>query len=142
MAYTPLYNSKVSEARGRGLILAIDSELQGLWSGLNDVGGSSWGDTKSLAIASGIVNFVDNYYNYILDTEGGAASDTLTKIAGVDENTRIIIRCASAAREITLSNGAFLKLQSDFILNSIYDNIVLVGAGSDICYEESRASNG
>jgi len=139
MAYTSLYDSLVSVPRGRGMVLAINGELLKLWNAVNG-GVVAWGGAKALTISSGEVSFSIGYSHYQLDTEGAAATDSLTKFADVPEGRRIIVRSTSASRTITLTNGSFLKLQHDFTLANPYSNIVLVGAGSDVCFEESRSA--
>jgi len=101
---------------------------------------SSWGPVSNVTISGGVIAAIDNVYNYSVITEGLAAADDLDKITGVPENCRIILRANDPDDVVTLVSGTFLKLRGDFVLNGTYDNIVLVGAGSDVCYEESRCS--
>ena len=91
MAYRPLWQSKVSDARGRGLVLAVDAEFARLWNyTLNewtevsvDSDVSSWGSyfinasggnvTLTLPAsptAGDVVRFVDAY--------GMASTNTIT----------------------------------------------------------------
>jgi hypothetical protein len=142
MSFTPLYQSKVSDARGgKGLILAIDGMLEEIWNAISG-GVLTWGSAVSKTIASGTVAYSSGYSHYQVDTEGAAATDDLTSFTGVPVGNRVLIRSTDAARAVTLVNGAGLKLQSDFTLNSPYDTIVLIGLAGDVCIEETRSSNG
>ena len=144
MAYGSLWRSLASDPRGtKGMVIAINQALYDLWDAIagNTLG---WGAEQELEISGGVVTMLTNYRNYILDTEGAAASDELDKFAGVEQGNRLLVRCKSASRPITLVHGTYLRLRGgvNFTLNSVYDNVVLIGTGSgDVCYEESRCSN-
>jgi len=101
---------------------------------------SSWGEAESVTIASGIVTANEECHNYVVIPEAAAAGDLLDKITNVPEHHRILVKANTAVGIVTLVSGAYLKLRGDFSLNGEYDNIVLIGAGSDVCYEESRCS--
>lgn len=156
MAYTPLFQSKVSDPRGgRGMVLAVDGALSDLWDYVENLNSLitaltsrvtllesyNWGEAYDQTISSGVATFETGYFHYQLDTEGAAATDSLTSFADVPEGLSILVRSTDAARVITVVNGSSLKLQEDFILNSPYDCLVLVGIGGGVCIEQARSSN-
>ena len=53
MAFRPLYQSKVSTARGPGLVLAIDGELRRLWRAIEAGIGHAWGTPTTLTLDGG-----------------------------------------------------------------------------------------
>lgn len=80
---------------------------------------------------------------FLIDTEGAAATDDLDKIAGLAAGEVVIIKAANDARTIVLKQGAYLKLGGiDFSLNNAYDVAVLQCVGSDICIAWSLQNNG
>jgi hypothetical protein len=92
------------------------------------------------AIASGIVN-LSEAGAYTISAESGS-SDSITQITGLPEgHTAILIPASGEA--ITVVNGPNLKLQGvDFVMNDQHDMMEIYSAGSDVCRERSRASNG
>ena len=59
--------------------------------------------SASTAIASGSVAYAKN--NMVLDTEGAAASDALVAMTGASSGQFCLIRCADAARVITVTHS-------------------------------------
>ena len=129
----------------------FDSSLQVIVDALNDLNtrvitASSVFDLPETAetLASEVLALSNDYpQNCIVDTEGGAATDTLSRITGLTEALVILIQATSASRVITVEHGTYLRLASgrSFILNSAYDSIFLRMGASGVCTEISRSSN-
>jgi len=102
-----------------------------------------WGGPTAVTIASGIATLDESGY-YSLNTEGLAATDALTQIKGLANGDQAILRPASSAYTITVTNGTYLKLNGgiNFPLNNVYDRLVVQCVGSDTCVEISRSSGG
>lgn len=96
-------------------------------------------NAQSVTISSGVLDLSSytSYQYFEVNAESGT-EDSLTKITGLGAGDVIYLKAASGDT-ITLENGAFLKLQSDFSLVSIYDRICLQYNGSDIMCEVSRS---
>ena len=97
----------------------------------------------SVTIASHIAECAHSSAYYVLDTEGGGASDVLTQITGLGTGSLAILSCESSDRVITVEHGTYLKLAigRDFILNNVRDKIMLRHLGSNVCEEITRSSN-
>ena len=105
----------------------------------------SFGSPASKTIASGIIDASDGS-NFIALTGEGDTTDTATEIQGVAVGDEVIFKGkASLGYTITLTDGTYLKLQSDFLITSEYDNITLICTEigtHDVFMECGRASNG
>lgn len=80
----------------------------------------------------------------IVDTEGGSAADDLSTVnvsGGGIIGQLLMLRSASSSRLVTIKDGSNLRLEGDFILNSINDVITLVYTGTQ-WYEIARSNNG
>jgi hypothetical protein len=104
----------------------------------------SFGAGAAKTVAGGIIT--TSISNYIIVTGEGDIADSVTEIA-VNAAGDIIVFKGKTGLDynITFSDGTYLKLQADFIMNNEYDTITLlvtaIGA-NDTCMELSRASNG
>jgi hypothetical protein len=96
---------------------------------------------ETVTIAGGVATATGNSNYLILDTEGGAASDDLERIDGFSENDVVMVRPASSARVVTLKQGDYFKMASDFTLNSIFDCAEFLCFGGDIMMQRWRSNN-
>ncbi|MFX0199464.1 MAG: hypothetical protein ACFFCW_25360 [Candidatus Hodarchaeota archaeon] len=78
---------------------------------------------------------------YLVDTQGGIATDELRRIFGLSEGDQLILSAASETRTVVLRKNPHLKIQADFYLNSENDRIVFICNGLNVFSELSRASN-
>ena len=144
MAYYPLYASPISNPRSlHALIAALDPIHEALWDASEEGGGGgapAWGDPTELTISGGIVIVTSGVYHYLVDTEGDAASDDLTRITGLTNGDEVIIRPAHDDRSVVIKNGTYLKIGPDFTMNSIYDTMKLLCIGGDVCQQIARSS--
>ena len=105
----------------------------------------SFGSSAAKTVASGIIDISDGS-NYALVTGEGNAADAVTEIAVSAVGDIIVFQGKSGlAYDITFTDGTYLKLPANFIMNNEYDNITLmvVAIGTnDTCMELSRVSNG
>lgn len=83
--------------------------------------------TKTLVSDAITVTAADFYY--VVATEGGTATDTLSTINGGTSGQILILRSFSAAQTITINNSANIKVPYDIVITSpgelvalIYDN--------------------
>ena len=88
---------------------------------------------SSLVIASGVVTLPHGGNGvYILDTEGGAATDDLDTINGGILGQQITIGQTAGAKDIVVKdNTGNLRLAGDFTMNNLQDNITLYYNGSN-----------
>lgn len=81
--------------------------------------------------------------NYSVDTEGDAAEDDLSSVAGLDEGEKAILKPESDSRTVNIINNTNIRLQGiDFIMDSQYDTVELQGIGGGVVRECSRAKCG
>lgn len=105
----------------------------------------SFGAGAAKTVAGGIITASTS--NYIIVTGEGDIADSVTEIAANAVGDILVFKGkAGLAYNITFSDGTYLKLQADFIMNNEYDNITLmvtaIGA-NDTCMEiGGRCSNG
>ena len=97
----------------------------------------------SVTIASGIAACANESAYYVLDTEGAAATDTLTQLSGLSAGVTFILSPASNDRVITVEHGTYLKMAAgnNFIMDNVRDKLFLRHLGSNVCEELSRSSN-
>jgi len=97
----------------------------------------------TVTISGGVVT-VNGAGWYLIDTEGAASTDTLTRINGTTIGDWVELSSVSAARVITVAPGANLQLQNgqSFLLDSIYDSIRFRSFGGDVLAERGRDSLG
>jgi len=101
---------------------------------------------SSETIASGAI-IMDEGAHFAALTGEGDTTDTLTYIQLGSGNAPIGYEItlkgkASLSYTITISNGTYLHLQGDFLMNNQYDTITLISIGSGHFIEKARASNG
>lgn len=63
------------------------------------------GSPTALTIATGAVTLTNNSGSYVLDTEGGAATDDLDTISGGQNGQIIWLNTANSSRDVTLTSG-------------------------------------
>ena len=78
---------------------------------------------------------------WLIDTEGGAATDDLDTVTGLNAGEYVTLRITNNARVITIKHGAHIKLQTsaDLVLSNVYDQITFDCTGADILVEDTRA---
>lgn len=97
------------------------------------------GGPAAQTIGSGAVTAIAS--SIAVDTEGGAATDDLDTINGGVEGHILIVKTASAARVVTLKDGAGnLQLAGDFVMDSPNDRATLIHQGTG-WVEIARSSN-
>ena len=141
MGFVALFASKISDARGRGLILALDAIHQDIWDAIGS-GTPVWGDPEEVTISGGIVTLTSGVYHYTIDTQGDDPTDDLDRINGLSAGMEILIRPEHADRSIVMKEGTYLKIGVDFTMNSVYDNMKLLNLGGNVWQQLSRASSG
>lgn len=98
----------------------------------------------ALTIAAGevTVSATDKWLWHTIDTEGAAAADDLTKINGGSVGAILTIQSVSAARVVTVKNGASIIAGADFVLDSPLDKLTLLCTAADT-WEQwgNRSSN-
>lgn len=99
------------------------------------------GEEEEITISSGTIT-LNGAGKYVIDTEGAAATDDITAVAGLAAGDQVQLRSKNAARVPTLKKGAGVKMTADFTMNSIYDRIVLECHTVGTVVEISRANNG
>ena len=96
-----------------------------------------------VTIASGVA--VCNYESayYILDTEGAAATDSLTQVTGLAAGVTFILSPADNDRVVTVEHGTYLKLLggNNFTMANVRSKMFLRHLGSNVCEEISRSQN-
>lgn len=157
---------QLKEMLGRGLLLSTSSIYSGLslpdpeaeyylrWkadlSGLENIvgaGGGSGGDFSLLdvdvTISAGVITVSDGSAHYIVDTEGGAASDPLDRVTGLSAGDVFTISAKNDARTVIITNGTYFKTAGGLncnLSNSLYEIMFRMGAGN-VAYELTRSSN-
>ena len=107
--------------------------------------GSEWrsvtmGDTTGFVLSndSAIIN---SSSNVILDTEGGAANDTLAVLMGMVGQI-VYISTRNSSRDIAIMDGGKFSLAVNRILNNAADVLVLKATGTSEWKEISFSNNG
>ena len=97
---------------------------------------------KSVTIAAGVLT-PTGPGNYLVDTEGAAASDEVTSVAGLATGETAILSIVSDARVVTVENNASIKLQGMACsLVSQYNSIQIQGLAGDVVRELTRSGAG
>jgi hypothetical protein len=93
-------------------------------------------------IATGVITVTGDGSRVLVDTEGGAAADSLTGITGGTVGQIIVLREVSSARDVTVVDGGTLYLAgSNFVLSNIDCALLLMCVSPDSWIEISRSSN-
>lgn len=113
--------------------------------GYVDDNAGSFGAGAAKTVASGIIDVSTS--KYIIVTGEGDVVDTVTEIQCNAVGDILVFKGKTGlAYNITFSDGTYLKLQADFIMNNEYDNITLMvtaTGANDTCMEiGGRVSNG
>jgi len=96
-----------------------------------------------VTIVGGKITCLEGPANYVVDTEGGAATDTLTEILGLSTGECFQLSAKSATRVVTIEHGANLRLMRsrNFSLNSLDDSMSFRAASGVVMRELSRISS-
>ena len=104
----------------------------------------SFGAGAAKTVAGGIITASTS--NYIIVTGEGDVADSVTEISCNAVGDILVFKGKTGlAYNITFSDGTYLKLQADFIMDNEYDTLTLLvtaAGANDTCMEMSRASNG
>jgi hypothetical protein len=93
-------------------------------------------------IASGSISVTGEGSRIQVDTEGGAATDSLTGITGGVAGQILLIRTVSSARDVTVVDGGTLFLAgSNFVMGTVDCVLFLMCIGADNWVEISRSTN-
>lgn len=93
---------------------------------------------KEVTIASGVLTLTGPG-NYKVDTEGDAATDDVTSVAGLAEGECAELIPANDGRTVVIKNNASIKLAGiDFTMDSQYDAIEIKGLGGGVVRERFR----
>lgn len=125
------------------MVQQLASLAQTLGGTCSDAG--AWGTPTEVTLADGVAIAPSPNGGYLsLDTEGDTAEDDLIQISGLSEGSIVILRIENNARVITAKNWAGMKLDggNDFVLDSVYDRLVLQCHSTGVCVELSRKSGG
>jgi hypothetical protein len=97
----------------------------------------------TLTIASGeiTVSAIKNYLWHLIDTEGAAAADDLTKINGGHPGAILTLQSVNAARVPTIKNGASLPMGADFTLDSPLDKMTFICTAADVWEQWGNRAN-
>jgi hypothetical protein len=99
-----------------------------------------FGDGATYTITSGAIA-ITKFGLVEVDTEGGAATDSLSTINGGRTGAVITVRSVDSGRDTTLSDGTGnLFLAGDFTLSNTQDTITLRGVSTN-WLEVSRSDN-
>uniref|UniRef100_A0A6M3JRN0 Uncharacterized protein n=1 Tax=viral metagenome TaxID=1070528 RepID=A0A6M3JRN0_9ZZZZ len=99
---------------------------------------------QSVTLASGVAAASGNTSYLVLIPEGGAGSgeDTLTSITGFVAGNIVMIRANSDSDTIVVEKNANLNIAIKFVMNSLYDTMLLLCVSTGVYAELSRANNG
>jgi len=123
-----------------------------VWNADGDIvdGGSptgtpgSFGSPSNVTIASGVADLSAGA-NYALLAGEGAAADDLTEIQAAAQGDIVVLQRQSVAYTITVKDGTYLLLGSDFALDDDGDTITLIcttASTNDTFAELFRSNNG
>jgi hypothetical protein len=140
MSYLPLNQSKVSVARGRGLVLAIDGEFSRVWNAISLY--HEVGESYPITLDGGTFSLVDYNKLYVVTSESGVTDDLTGIIAASASYVGIeIVVMASVGHTITVKNCVGLQIGADFVLNGQYDLIKLLCVAENVFVDSGRSSN-
>lgn len=99
---------------------------------------------QSITLASGIAAALGSTSYLILIPEGGAGSgeDTLIGITGFVAGNIVMIRANSDTDTIVVQKNANLNIPIKFVMNSLYDTMLLLCVSTGVYAELTRANNG
>lgn len=98
-------------------------------------------DSDLITISGGKINAESSFL--VLDSEGGAPTDSLDTIDGGNNGQRLILQSRLSSRDITIKDGTGnMELSGDFTLSNISDTIELIYRGdTGFWYELTRSDN-
>ena len=106
--------------------------------------GGSFGSGAAKTVATGKINVSTS--NYIIVTGEGDIADEITEIECNAVGDILVFKGKTGlAYNLTFTDGTYLKLQANFIMDNEYDTLTLLvtaTGANDTCMEMSRASNG
>jgi len=119
-------------------IVYVDTQDAILQSNIDSIG---FPVPTELTIASGAVTVImtQKFRFHSIDTEGDAAADDLDTISGGNASELLLIQAENAARIVTLKDGASLKMEGDFVLESTEDKILFVCISAGVWHEITRS---
>jgi len=108
--------------------------------------GGNFGSVASKTIDTGAITLAVTEHLVALTGEGDSADTltTITKTGGghLDAGHIIVFKGkAGLDYDITISDSTYLRIQTDFTVNSEYDSITLICIGSGVFIEIARSSN-
>uniref|UniRef100_A0A6M3M9Z5 Uncharacterized protein n=1 Tax=viral metagenome TaxID=1070528 RepID=A0A6M3M9Z5_9ZZZZ len=104
--------------------------------------GGKWGQPKQVTLDTNGIAVLSGAGYYQIGTFGGAASDDLVQITGLNVGDEIILEAADDAHTVVVKDNANLNLTGiDFSLNTVRDKIMLLCIAVGICDELMRSSN-
>ena len=101
-------------------------------------GGIAYGSPTAVTLASNILTVTGPGW-YTVTSESGT-TDQLDKITGLSQGDIVMLQPTST-HTITVAKGTYLKMQTNFVLDNVYDKITFICEGSDVCSEHPRSSN-
>lgn len=99
-------------------------------------------DTENLTIASGAITITSKalHVRIVVDTEGGASSDTLDTINGTIAGQILTIQTASSSRDVTFSDGVGNIFSASSTLGDSTDAAMFISNGTNV-YMTSYSNN-
>lgn len=103
----------------------------------------SVGEATTVAISGGVVSLTKGGVYKLENEEGSETSDDLDSIDGLSEGDIVYLSPASDSETVIVKHGTYIKLENntDFTMDSQYDQIVLRCMGGNVCVELSRSGN-
>jgi len=99
-------------------------------------------EPKTVTIAAGVLTLT-GVGNYLVETDGAAASDEVESVAGLAVGETAVLSIADDARVVTVQNNANIKLQGvDCELVSQYNSIQIQGLAGGVVRELTRSGAG
>lgn len=97
----------------------------------------------NVVIVSGDITVTDGPAHYIVDTQGGAASDDLDRVVGLLAGEVFTISALSDARTVVIKAGTYFKTLGglDYTLSDSKHEITFRMGANNIASEMSRSSN-
>lgn len=127
-----------------GHVLTLDGSNNAVWAASAAASAPTWGaiDETGTTPSSEVVTTGGSIYVGVTYSEGNA---TVSEFAGNSVGDVLIVTAdPDNLSTVTISDGTYLKLQSDFLLDSIYDSITLLcvsDGAHETFIELARANN-
>lgn len=102
-----------------------------------------FGDPTTLTIASGVVTATKSFH--LIDTEGGASTDTLDTILGGKQGDILVLMAADTSHDIVFTDGSgspgSINLSGSFTFDADRDAMMLIKGVDDEWYLIGESSN-